>query len=394
MRRSCAKHSTIVNTLASLSAAVMLALLTSCGDGPAKARESDAAVKGAAPDSTADNADFADAAADLQAAFNRKPDTDPAPAPRRQGPIPNPREKLEPVPKRPAAANTSSEPPARVYHEPPVAAITAPLPATIDGLASRRDELVQVTARTLRAWADAGGDPTIAASQFAALAAFPDARPAPLPAAWLNSDQQKSADALAGLMRDIAAQGPRGLDSATVGALLSQRAGELGSTPAPPQSAAVVQTGPVPTTSVLTVPTVALCRKVESFGVYEPVGSTTVQVGRAHTMIVYTEVEGFKQRATSSDERGPGFSSELSQTVMLYHDADGLLAWTRPEVTVRDATRRQRRDYYLVQRLELPPTLTIGKYNLKILVRDKLTGAEAEMTVPINVVASTAASQR
>ncbi len=388
MRRSCATRSmipTMTKRLASLTAATTLALLASCADRPATSRDDDAEtgdqrastrVKGSATE-------LDDAAADLKAAFNRQ-QPDPA-AGARNGPVPGSRAKMEPVPKRPG------EPPApRIYPEPAPTALTAPMPRGIDELASRRDELVTATARTLRAWTDAGGDPTLASVQYAALGAFATTRPPALPSTWLDSDQRKSADAIEGLMRDLASQGPRGLDTATAGALLSQRAAELGATPAPSSTSAVVQTGPVPSTSVFGVPAVALCRKVDSFGVYEPLASTTFQVGRTHTMIVYTEVEGFEQRAATTLDKAAGFASELSQTVMLYHDSDGLLAWTRPEVTIRDTTRRQRRDYYLVQRLELPSTLTIGKYNLKILVRDKLTGAEAETTVPLSMVASQA----
>lgn len=398
MRRSCATRSNtsaMFQALGSLTAAAALMLpfvpLASCGDGPGKTHESDAMVKGSAPGSHDGGTAFDDAAADLQAAFSRRPDpTGPTPSTRTtDAPKTASRSKLEPLPKRPAPA---LEPEAKVYPAPErePAALSATMPTSLDDIASRRDELVMATSRTIRAWADAGGDPTLAATQHAALAAFSGARTPPLPNGWLDSDQKKSADAIAGLMRDLAAQGSHGLDSATAGALLGQRASELGFTTVSTGSAnaAVIQTGPTPTTSLLNVPTVALCRKVDSFGVYEPIASTTIQAGRQHTMIVYTEVEGFEQRASTVDDH-PGFSSELAQTVMLYHDADGLLAWTRPEVTVRDTTRRQRRDYYLVQRLELPPTLTIGKYNLKIMVRDKLTGAEAETSVPINVVAST-----
>jgi len=385
MRRSCANRSPI-HVLGSITAAAVL-VLASCGERAGTTRDSDAATGDDALRARTNAPDFDTAAADLQSAFNRKPD--PAAGARAGGPAPDsPRIKLDPLPKR------SQAPAPKVYPEPAPAALTAPMPAGLDDLASRRDELVHATARTLRAWADAGGDPTLAATQHAALAAFPAVHPPSLPSTWLDSDQRKSADAVAGLMSDLAAQAPRGLDTATAAALLSQRAAELGSTPtARATSAAVVEVGPTPTTSVLNVPTVALCRKVDSFGAYEPLASTTLLVGRPHTMIVYTEVEGFEQRARATGDHGPGFASELSQTVMLYHDADGLLAWTRPEITVKDSTRRQRRDYYLVQRLELPSTLTIGKYNLKVLVRDKLTGAEAEATVRINLVASMPSSR-
>jgi hypothetical protein len=378
MRRSCAPRST-PHALGSLVAAAALGVLAACAGGPS--RESNADTNDPAG-ARAETSDLDAAASNLAAAFNRRPD--PAASARAGGPA-SAKSKLDVPAKRPASTD------AKVYPEPtsPATLASAPMPVNLEELAARRDELVLATARTLRAWADAGGDPTVAATQQAALAAFPTARPGALPSNWLDSDQHRSVDAISGLMHDLAAQGTRGLDSATAGALLSQRAAELGASGAVSSSGAVVQSGPSPSTSLLSLPTVALCRKVDSFGVYEPLASTTLQVGRAHSMIIYTEVDGFEQHQASTADHEPGFSSELSQTVMLYHDADGLLAWSRPEVTVHDATRRQRRDHFIVQRLDLPASLTIGKYNLKILVRDKLTGAEAESTIPISVVAST-----
>jgi hypothetical protein len=37
--------------------------------------------------------------------------------------------------------------------------------------------------------------------------------------------------------------------------------------------------------------------------------------------------------------------------------------------------------------IELPATLSIGRYNLKVTVTDRTTGAQAERVLPIEVVA-------
>jgi len=56
---------------------------------------------------------------------------------------------------------------------------------------------------------------------------------------------------------------------------------------------------------------------------------------------------------------------------------------------VRDRSRTRRRDFYIVQRIDLPANLSVGKYNLKVAVRDRHApgGAEAEAVVPIQIVA-------
>ena len=72
----------------------------------------------------------------------------------------------------------------------------------------------------------------------------------------------------------------------------------------------------------------------------------------------------------------------------LFHD-DGSRQWRSAEAVIRD-TSRTRRDFFLVQRIDLPANLSVGKYNLKVTVRDRLAGeggAEAELAVPIQIVA-------
>lgn len=147
----------------------------------------------------------------------------------------------------------------------------------------------------------------------------------------------------------------------------------------------------------LGIQTVALCQRVESFARYVPFAEHSFPAGRSQDLIVYVEVDGFAGRPwTGAAETGaarlaapgdqsPQWVTEIGQELTLY-TADGYQALHRPEQVVRDVTRRPRRDYFMVQRITLPPTLAIGRYTLKVTVRDKATGAEAESNVPIRVV--------
>ncbi|MCW5766202.1 MAG: hypothetical protein KIT68_09535 [Phycisphaeraceae bacterium] len=142
----------------------------------------------------------------------------------------------------------------------------------------------------------------------------------------------------------------------------------------------------------LRIPVAALCRRVEGYGRYVPLGSANFLAGRAHPAIVYVEVANFAHRPVSgSPGGGEGeYAVELSQELNLFHDADGLLAWRSPERSAREVSRNMRRDYFLTQRIDLPPTLTVGRYRLKVIVRDKTSGAQAETTIAINIVADAA----
>ncbi len=138
----------------------------------------------------------------------------------------------------------------------------------------------------------------------------------------------------------------------------------------------------------------ALCTRVEGFGQYEPFSEYTFLAGRTTKMIVYTEIENFSHRPARSDD--PGMDTltgadlvavELSQELRLWHDADGSMQWRKPEQPIIEVGRNKRRDFFLVQQIELPPTLSVGKYNLKVTIRDKVSGGVDERSIPLKIVA-------
>lgn len=134
-----------------------------------------------------------------------------------------------------------------------------------------------------------------------------------------------------------------------------------------------------------------LCTKVESFGRFDPFKSNAFLAGRQHRVIVYVELDRFASRPATSSEselaKSGNWVVELSQELELIHDADGRQQWYRPPQTVIDASRSRRRDFYLVNTIELPPTLSVGAYSLKVILRDKTTGSVDERVIPIQIIA-------
>lgn len=138
----------------------------------------------------------------------------------------------------------------------------------------------------------------------------------------------------------------------------------------------------------LALGTVALCQKVESYGRFTPLTASNFLAGKPIAAIVYTEVQNFTQRPTEgTDNAASHWQTELSQELQLILEADGSRQWQQPEAIIRDVTRSKRADYFLVQRIDLPRTLSVGKYTLKVIVRDKAGGAETETLIPIQIVA-------
>lgn len=132
----------------------------------------------------------------------------------------------------------------------------------------------------------------------------------------------------------------------------------------------------------LSIPTIALCRGVATFGNYEPMDGRFV-AGAKNETIVYCEVEN-----VSSQKNAEGvWESKLSQEVVLYTE-DGQKVWSNPAQITPDLSRNRRRDFFLAQKITLPANLTIDRYILKFTVEDKQVGRIAEATVPVQIVAS------
>ncbi|MEI7658003.1 MAG: hypothetical protein WCK33_08065 [Phycisphaerae bacterium] len=144
----------------------------------------------------------------------------------------------------------------------------------------------------------------------------------------------------------------------------------------------------------LAIARAALCTRVTGFGAYAPYASTVFRAGQPIRAIVYIELDRFATRPARDGDQvfadapiDQQVSVELSQSVSLFQDPGGLLAWHTPAQPITDTSRSKRRDFYLIQRIELPRTLSIGKYNIKVKVKDLVAEAEAEAVIPITIVA-------
>ncbi len=134
-----------------------------------------------------------------------------------------------------------------------------------------------------------------------------------------------------------------------------------------------------------------LCRKVEAFGRFTPFETNAFLAGQAHRVIIYTEAANFGYRDLGEDAKnGQRWAVELGQELQLYTGDGSMLAWRRPEQTVVEPSRNKRRDFFITQMVELPRTLTIGPYSLKVVLRDRVTGAKSEAIIPIQIVADQA----
>ncbi len=137
-----------------------------------------------------------------------------------------------------------------------------------------------------------------------------------------------------------------------------------------------------------------LCTRVLGYGRYETFESNRFIAGQPIQVIIYTEMDGYTHRETTAPDGEPRYEVELSQRLELYHIADDLNTWNRAAESDKTVSRNRVRDYYLINQVTLPRNLTIGKYHLKVVMRDLVGGSMAEAIIPIEIVASTRANAR
>ena len=127
----------------------------------------------------------------------------------------------------------------------------------------------------------------------------------------------------------------------------------------------------------------SLCTRVNGFGDYEVFDKFSFLAGQPQKAIVYVEIENFTSEANTKNE----WVTQLAQELVIYNDSDGLPVWRTNWQSAPDVSKVKRRDFYLVNVITLPSTLTLGRYQLKVRVRDERSGAETETAIEFTIVA-------
>lgn len=127
-----------------------------------------------------------------------------------------------------------------------------------------------------------------------------------------------------------------------------------------------------------------LCRRVDSYGVYEPFGTSRFLAGRKNRVLVYVELENFKHEPLDDGR----YEVRLEQSVELYDATGETTVWRQGPVQLVDVSRNKRRDFFIVYPIDLPARLPAGGYRLKVRIADKHTGSLCEQTMhDIQIVA-------
>jgi hypothetical protein len=138
----------------------------------------------------------------------------------------------------------------------------------------------------------------------------------------------------------------------------------------------------------LVVAQASLCTRVGGFGDYDEFtrnaeGHYAFLAHSEQQAVVYVEIEDFSSEA---NEQGQ-WVTELAQQLVVISERDGIPVWREDWQAGVDLSRKRREDFFIVQVITLPERLSVGRYNLKIRIRDDHSGAEAEATIDFEMVA-------
>ncbi len=137
----------------------------------------------------------------------------------------------------------------------------------------------------------------------------------------------------------------------------------------------------------LAIQALELCRRVDSYGVYEPFAASRFLSGRQNRVLVYVELENFHHEPTEDGQ----FTVKLEQSIELYDATGETTVWRQGPIELSDVSRNKRRDFFIVYPVDLPARLTAGGYRLKVRIADKHTGSICEKTLhDIQIVADQA----
>ena len=122
----------------------------------------------------------------------------------------------------------------------------------------------------------------------------------------------------------------------------------------------------------------ALCRKVNGFGDYEPLEPAARKAGQ--TVVLYAELTGL-----TFEPAADAYRSRLASRVELLHESGEPAVWSLALGTAEDRCRRRRRDYYINNRFNLPENLKPGRYRLRSSQTDLVSGRTTSREVSLEI---------
>lgn len=132
----------------------------------------------------------------------------------------------------------------------------------------------------------------------------------------------------------------------------------------------------------LTIPTIALCTKVNGYGSYDAIDPARFAADKDHAVLVYCEVGNFLSNLNDKQL----WETHLQWDMTLYTE-QAIPVWSDKSEQINDQSHVRRRDFFTCKRITIPHTLPIGRYLLKVTILDTQSNHVSEATVPLVIAA-------
>jgi hypothetical protein len=127
----------------------------------------------------------------------------------------------------------------------------------------------------------------------------------------------------------------------------------------------------------LSVRNLSFCKNVYGYGAIEPYDAELFSPGQQVSL--YVEVENYHSRSTEK-----GFCTSLGSTYELLNEKGERVGGGEiPDVN--DCCRSRRRDFHIQYSLTLPETLTPGRYQLQLVIKDRQSDKRGQATVAFEI---------
>jgi hypothetical protein len=134
--------------------------------------------------------------------------------------------------------------------------------------------------------------------------------------------------------------------------------------------------------SDLTIPTLALCTRVEGFGRYDELENAEFAAGARNEFVAYCELRNFASRQEPTGEYRSEFSLRLEVRNRL-----GDLVHQFASEDIVDRCRSPRTDCFIAPLVRLPAGLAAGEYVVKVTLIDKIGQKVAQQRRSLRIVA-------
>jgi hypothetical protein len=119
----------------------------------------------------------------------------------------------------------------------------------------------------------------------------------------------------------------------------------------------------------LAISEMRLCRRVRGYGNFDPLERAAIRSGEP--VLIYWEVSGLHYEGEA-----PTLKSRIHARLEVFAAGGSTSVWSEDLGRAEDTCRRARRDYFMNYRIHLPPTLKPGPYELRLILRDEVTGRD------------------